>query len=256
VVTLRRKRGIVGAILATGLIVTACGGNSATSAPTTAPSSRAQATQQGQGEVIDVAGVQAAVEALKTGHDAWQFKATTYQSGTPNFSRTLTGTQRTKPSTAINVTVNQSGKPDQRYIRIANDVWFDTGTGAGLETTKASDRLVESQFKPYYLDGLVTTAETEGYLYVAVGPDSVAGVPTTHYRLADDYIADIVRNLTGITAADWAADLWIADADDSLLRMTWGPQSLDRAQLQLGADWQVTSLDCTCPVEPPAASPS
>ncbi len=187
--------------------------------------------------------------ALKV-HDSWQFTVTTYESGTPNFSRTIMGTQRTRPQAAVSSTVSQPAKPDERYTRIGDDVWYDTGTGSYTQTT-ASDSAVISQFEPYQLDGLVQSAVAQGYQFVVVGAEPVSGASTTHYRLLDATVQDIVKNMTGITAAEWAADVWTADADGSLMRIAWGPQSVDKAQLNAGFNYVVTSIDCTCPVDSP-----
>ena len=235
------------------VLLAACGSGAPVSqAPTQAAQpSRAQSTQPGQGgQPIDTAAIQAAVAALKA-HDSWQFTVTTYESGTPNFSRNVTGTQRSNPQAAVSATFSQSGQPDKRYVQIGDDVWYDAGTGSYVQTT-ASDNAVISQFQPYYLEGLVSSAQGNGYQFQPVGPDTVSAVTTTHYRLADATIQSIVQPMNGLTAADWAADVWIADADGSLMRLAWGPQSVDKAQLQTGFNYVVTSIDCTCPVDPPA----
>jgi len=232
--------------------VAACGGTGATTAPTAPPSSRAQSSNPAaSGGALDVTAVQAAVTALKTGHDSWQFTTTTYESGTPNFSRNVSGTQRVQPDDAVSLTISQAGKPDKRYTRIGTDVWFDTGNGTYTKT-KVSDQYVVPQFEPYYLNGLVSAAEVNGYEFNPVGADTVSGVAATHYRLADTFLFGIVANMSNMTPADWAADVWIADADGSLLRLAWGPTSVDKAQLQTGFDYVVTSIDCSCPVNPPA----
>ena len=240
------------AMTAIAMLSAACGGSSATPAPASvAAASHAPAGSAAVGgQTIDVAGIQAAVAALKA-HDSWQFSVTTFEAGTPNFSRLITGTQRTTPSDAVQLTMNQSGQPMKSYVRIADDVWYDAGTGTWNKTT-ASDNAVISQFEPYYLNGLVNSAESQGYQYQAIGADTIDGVASTHYRLADSFVQDIVKNMNGMTAADWAADVWISTADGSLMRLTWGPQSVDKAQVQAGVDYRITSIDCTCPVDPPA----
>jgi hypothetical protein len=222
------------------VLVAACGGNQATTPPTAPPSIAAQATNP----------VQAAMTALNNGHDSWQFTETTYEAGTPNISRTISGIQNARPSTALSFTVTQSGKPDLRYVRIGNDVWFDTGTGA-YSASKASDNYVNLQFQQFYLDGIIGAAEVQGYEYLPIGPDTVGGVEATHYRLADSQIQAVAGNAAATPPADWAADVWIADADGALLRVAWGPQSTATAQAQPGFNYAITSLDCACPVRPP-----
>jgi hypothetical protein len=233
------------AALAALLVLVACDANPATTSPSSPPASPAESTNLPQ----------AAVTALQTQHDAWQFTVTTYESGSPNFSRTIVGTQSQSSPSALSFTVTQSRKPDMRYVRIGTDVWFDTGTGA-FTKSKASDNYVNMDFQPYFFESFVSAAETEGYEFQPVGADTVSGVATTHHRLADPDIQGIVMNMTDITPADWGADLWVSNADGSLLRLAWGPQSLDKAQDQAGFDYLVTSVDCDCSIEPPRAGGS
>ena len=90
----------------------------------------------------------------------------------------------------------------------------------GIATTH-----VNAQFQPYYLDGLVASAEVSGYQYLPVGPETISGVPTTHYRLVESIVQSIIANMPGITTTDWAADVWIAKADGSLAAPGLGSRS-------------------------------
>ncbi len=226
-------------VLAALSLVVACGGSSATPSPTAVPATVHPSTNP----------VQEATSALKSEHDAWQFTLTTYEPGSPNFSRTVTGTQTAKLPTAVSFTVVQSGKPDMRYVRVGTDVWNDTGAGS-FTKTKASDAYVNLAFQTFYLDSILSEAATAGYEFDKVGAETVSGIAATHYRLADNFVQGLVAN-TGTAAADWAADVWIADSDGSLVRLTWGPQSIDNVQDQTGFDYLVTSVDCNCPIGPP-----
>ena len=235
------------------ILVAACGGGStASQAPSqVAQSSHASSSGGQAGQPVDITGIQAAVAATKA-HDSWQFTTVTYESGTPNYSNNVVGTQRSTPQPAVKTTISRTGMPDKIYIQIGNDVWYDDATGSFVQTT-ASDNAVIQAFQPYYLDGLAQSAEDSGYEFQPVGPDTVSGVPTMHYRLDDATIQSIVSNMKGMTTADWAADVWIATTDGSFMRLAWGPQSTDKAQLQPGFNYVITSLDCVCPVDPPAA---
>ena len=250
------KRGVLA--FAVMLTLAACGGNAPqTQAPGSASSQvpqspRSQVTQAAQaGDPIDTAGIQAAVDTLKT-HDSWTFEATGYSSGTPNFQQTITGTQRTKPQPAVSATHNSPNASNFHYIRIGDDIWYDAGQGTYTEVTSADAKNLIAQYEPYYLDGVVKSAQVQGYEYEPVGSETVSGIATTHYRLADATIEQIVESMKGITAADWAADVYISDADGSLIRLAWGPQSVDKAQITMGFNYVVTSIDCSCPVDPPA----
>ncbi|HEY5488777.1 MAG TPA: hypothetical protein VIK00_02980, partial [Candidatus Limnocylindrales bacterium] len=226
-------------------LLAACGGNQATTSPTSPPTSTAESTNLAE----------AAVTALETEHASWQFTVTTYESGTPNLSRMIAGTQSQRSPTAVSFKVSLSGKPDMRYVRVGTDVWSDTGTGA-YARSKSSDNYVNMVFQPYYLDSLVDAAVIPGYEFDTVGADTVSGVAATHYRLADADIQGIVANMPGVTPADWAADLWIGNADASLLRLAWGPQSLGKVEDQMGFNYVVTSVDCSCSIVPPLAGGS
>jgi hypothetical protein len=230
-------------LLTTVLLLAACGANEATTSPTTPPATLAQNANPAL----------AAVNALKTQHPTWQYTVTTYELGSPNFSRTIAGTEKTTPPTAVQFTVSQSAKPDLRYVRLGTDIWYDTGT-ASYTRSKADDQYVNADFQSYYMDSIVGAAESAGLDFETVGAETVSGVATTHYRLTDSAIAGMVANMTDVTPDDLAADMWVSDADGSLMRLAWGPKSLEKAQPQTGFDYVVTSLDCNCPVKPPAAS--
>jgi len=227
-------------MLGIALLLTACGGNLATPIPTPSPIATAAATNP----VAD------AVEALSQ-HESWQFSATTYESGTPNFSRTLKGTQSPKAPSAVGFTVTQAGKPTLKYVRLGTDVWYDNGIGS-FSATKADDSYMNLDFQQFYLDTMLRGPETPGYQFDEVGEEAVGGIAATHYRLADTYVQSLI-GATGVSSADWAADVWVSDADGSLLRLTWGPQSLDNVQAQTGFDYTVTSVDCDCPIKPPTS---
>jgi hypothetical protein len=227
------------------LLAGACAGTAPSPSPTEPPPT--------QTAVLATNAAQSAVTALKT-HDSWQYTVTTYEPGSPSFSHTITGTQTSKTPASLQFTVAQTGKPTLTYVRIGTDVWYDDAGKGSYTTSKASDNYVNLEFQPFFSDSIVEPAETQGYEFNSVGPDAVGGVTATHYRLADAYIESVVGNATGVTAADWAADLWTSDADGSLLRLTWGPQTLDKAQGAAGFDYEVTALDCSCPVKRPTTA--
>jgi hypothetical protein len=244
-------------LAAIAVLGVACGGAPPTQAPgassvqTTLP----EVTLGGPpvaGEPIDSTAIQSAVTALKA-HDAWQFSVTLIRAGAPNTSQTINGTQRTAPQSAISAAQTVPGSNDFHYIRIGDDIWFDVGQATYTHVPASEATNLIAQYEPYYLDGLVTAAESQNYEFEPVGDESVSGVSTTHYRLSDDDVADIVETMHDITAAEWAADVWIAKDDGALMRIAWGPQSVDKAQIPVGFNYVVTSLDCACPIDPPTS---
>ena len=148
--------------------------------------------------------------------------------------------------------MTQSGKPDMRYVRLGTDIWFDSGTGSYAKS-KASDNYVNLDFQNYFLDSIVGAAETQGFEYQ---PSRRGHASTESRRRTIAWRTTISRaswrTCPVITPADFGADIWVSDADGSLLRLTWGPQATDKAQPQTGYDYTVTAVDCDCAIRPPA----
>ena len=231
------------ALTITALLFAACGGNTPTPTPTLPPPTAAASTNA----------VETALAALKSEHQSWQYTMKTYDGGTPNFTRTVDGTEAPGSPSAAKLTITQSGKPDMSYVRLGTKVWFDSGTGSYTAAT-ADDQYVNLDFEPLFFSTLVVAAENQGYEFDAVGPDTVNGTAATHYRMPESQVEAALGNSVGITPADWGADVWTSDADGSLLRLQWGPQSVENAQTETGFDYTVTALDCDCPIKPPTAS--
>jgi hypothetical protein len=235
---------VLGAVV-TLVVVAACGGVAPTPVPTLPPQPSPTPTANL---------VQTAVDTLESQHNSWQFTTTTYESGSPTFSRLIKGTQAPKSPSGLSFVITTPNKPSMKYVRLGNDVWFDSGTGSFTQS-KADDNYVNLAFQQFYLDNLLTAVETPGFEFNSVGDEDVGGIAATHYRLADPYVQSLLGS-SGLTPADWGADAWISDADGSLLRLTWGPQSVDKAQAQPGFDYTVTAVDCNCPIKPPTTGTS
>jgi len=244
-------RVILGATLAVALA--ACGGASPASEGPGGSSGPAPASgPPAPDQPIDMSAISGAVGSLET-HDSWTFTADVVQTGQPDaFERTLSGTERRSPEQAVSATFSQPDEPDQRYIRIGDDIWYDAGVGTFTQTTAQDSPDVVTQYEPFYLDNLAESATEQDYQFDPVGDETVNGIATQHYRLAQAERDRIVSNMLNITADQWAGDVWIAKDGGYLVRLTWGPQTLDTAQIPVGFDYAVTGVDCDCPVSPPS----
>ena len=84
-----------------------------------------------------------------------------------------------------------------------------------------------------------------------VGEEVISGINTMHYAMSEADKEDVVQTL-GIDPAGWAGDVWIATDGGYAMRVAWGPQSIDDAQISTGFNYVVTAVNCECPIEPPA----
>jgi hypothetical protein len=253
------------AIAAIALLVIACGGGQGT--PTAAPTSGSGQTPgattsatantattgptAAAGEPIGSAQVQTAVDALKA-QDSWQFEVTATTMGlSEGVQNTITGTQRTTPESAIDATHPQPGGSDFHYIRIGDAIWYDVGTDSFTEVQADDAENLIAQYEPYYLNGLAESMLSQDFEFEPVGDEDVSGVATTHYQMSEEDREDVTE-LLDIDPADWAGDVWIAKDGGHLMRMAWGPQSVEDAGISIGFDYLVTAVNCDCPIEPPA----
>jgi hypothetical protein len=248
------RNGIVTALGAM-LILVACsgGGSTPTGAGSPQQTGAAQSSVGGPpapGESIDSAAIAAAVDALES-HDSWLFDASYLMTGFDEPS-TITGTERRQPETAIDAVHKQPDGGEFRYVRIGNQIWYDAGTGDFSMVDAADAENLIDQYEPYYLAGLADSAQQQGFEFNPVGAETVSGIATTHYQLDEFYRERAVQIYDNITADEWAGDAWIANDGGYLVRLTWGPQTPETAQLTIGFDYTVTAVDCDCPIEPPA----
>ena len=235
-------------------IVIACGGSTATSAPTGAASSAPPGVSgpPAGGDTIDTAAIQAAIAELQA-HDSWDFEARYITAGPDGgFERTLSGTECRSPQQAVDALHQQPDGPDFRYVRIGDDIWYDVGTGSFTQVQAGDAGNLIDQYEPYYLVGLAESATSQGYEYELVNTDVMGGEESYHYRLSQAEREDIVESMEGITADQWGGDAWIALEGGSLMRLDWGPQTVDTAQIPTGFSYVVTSINTGCAVEPPA----
>jgi hypothetical protein len=251
-----RVVGAVGVVL----ILVACGGGATTSnAPTSARPS--QTTGAGSaatpvaiepGEPIDAAAIATAKDALEA-HDSWQFEVSYIQTGY-DAPATISGTERRSPEVAVDATHHQTDGSDFRYIRIGDEIWYDAGTSEFTKVDAANAKNLIDQYEPYYLEGLADSAQQQGFEFNPIDTEVLNGISTTHYQLDEFYRERAVQLYDDITADQWAGDAWIANDGGYLVRLTWGPQTPETAQITIGFDYVVTAVDCDCPIEPPPTS--
>jgi hypothetical protein len=209
------------------------------------------------GGAQDSTGLGAAFTALQA-HDSWQFTVTyrLTELGEP-VERTVTGTERRKPQVAVDASHPQPDGTSFRYIRIGDDIWANLGTAVFYHYDAAGSKNLISQYEDFYAAALVTTVTANTNIeFDPVGDDSVNGIAATHYRAPARDLENIAQ-LVSLTPEQWAADAWLAKDGGYLVRLAWGPKTLDTAQPLIGFDYQVTAVDCSCPIEPPTnvASP-
>jgi hypothetical protein len=246
------------------LLISACGGTTGTGitqAPgaTATPTTGGQATppNPGTGESIDSDGVAAALTALQ-GLDSWTFEVKTWtKSLGETREQDVSGTQRKKPEVAVDA-IHTSPSGEFRYIRIGDDLWTNLGTDVFYHYAAADSETLISQYEPLYVNGLAgTVAGFSRIEYEPVGPETIHGISTVHYRASETDREYLVQSYSGITADQWAADIWLAVDGGYIVRLAWGPQTLDTAQASMGFLYETTSVNCACPIEPPTnvASP-
>lgn len=245
-------------------LMTACGGTGTpgvTQAPgaTATPTSAGQPTPAGPGtgESIDSDGVAAALTALNA-LDSWTFEVKTWtKSLGETREQDVSGTERRKPEVAVDAT-HHSPSGDFHYIRIGDDLWTNLGTDVFYHYDAADSANLISQYEPLYVNGLVeTVAGFTRVEYEPVGPETVNGIAAVHYRASQSDREYLVQSYGGLTADQWAAEIWLAVDRGYLVRLAWGPQTPETAQATMGFLYDTKSTNCECPISPPTnvASP-
>jgi hypothetical protein len=201
------------------------------------------------GQSLDSEGVRASLTALQA-LDSWTFQGTYWTKVLGEASeQSVTGTERRKPQVAVDAT-HHGPTGDYRYIRIGDTIWVDLGTGSFTQANAPDSPNLVDQYEPLYIAALVSTALGSTVTYDAIAEETVNGIPATHYQLAEDDKQNLA-NLVGLTPEQLAGDLWLAKDGGYLVGFAWGPQSVDTAGPFMGFKYEVTSVNCTCPVAPP-----
>ncbi|HYI21732.1 MAG TPA: hypothetical protein VEX62_03755 [Candidatus Limnocylindrales bacterium] len=244
----------VTAFLVLIVILAACGGGSTTSqSPSTSAAPSAQGTPPVvTGDAIDSETVGAAVAALQA-MESWTFDVSTITMGLETGVRTtITGTERNAPQKAVKAShVPVIGDPPFQYIRIEDDIWFDTGTGTFTQVEAAEAENLIDQYEPYYLTGLAQSAVDNDFQFEPVGTEVINTIEAMHYRLSEEDLEQITET-TELSPDQWGGDVWIATDGGYLVQLAWGPQTPADALLTTGFIYTVTDVDCECPIEPPA----
>lgn len=244
-------------LLTVMLIVAACGGVSPPAASPTPGSDTTPGAQptpdgpppNGQADYITTDDIAAAFAALEA-QGSWTFDSTFYLEGYGD-ATTVSGTERRAPETAIDA-VHASELGEYHYIRIDNDVWTDVGAGFAHALASESPNLL-AQYEPLHLAGVVdtTTGWRRTVEYDYVGEETVNGVAATRYTL-NEFDRESLTERNDLEPEQWAGDVWLAQDGGHLVRFVWGPQSVEAAPAApFGLVYDVTSVNCSCPVEPP-----
>ena len=248
------------ALILLAALAVACGGGASTA--TNRPSAGgppAASTAPGQptplvveeGEPIEREHVLAAFEALES-VDSWTFTTTYWVKGsTENFEQTITGTERRNPAFAIDAIHEQPDGDEYRYIRVEDDIWTDVATGEFFHSDAAGSENLIEQYEPYYGAALVDDAAGGGSLeFEPVGIETVNSRPAMHYTLSENDRENAVQFLD-IEPSQFAGEIWIAIDGGHLVALAWGPQSKETAGSTMGFRYDVTSVNCECPIEAP-----
>ncbi len=235
-------------------VVAGCGG-SLPGAPTASPDASEPASDPPPtggsigGESLDSEGVRASLNALQA-LDSWTFKGTYWTKSLGEaLEQSAAGTERRKPHVAVDAT-HHGPSGDFRYIRIGDTIWFDLGTGSFTQASAPDSPNLIDQYEPQYIAALVSMAVGSAVTYDVIAEETVNTIPTTHYQLAEDNKQDLA-DLMGLTTDQVAGDLWLAKDGGYLVGFAWGPQTVDTAGPFMGLKYEVTSVNCACPVTPP-----
>jgi hypothetical protein len=197
----------------------------------------------------------AALTALQA-RDSWMFQVKAFTKDLGEAAeQDVTGTERRKPQVAVDAT-HHGPTGDFRYIRIGDDIWVDLGQGTFYHYGAADSANLISQYEPFYIAALVAEAAGSSTHYTAISEENVINIRAVHYRMTEEDRTSAAQ-FVGLTADQWAGDVWIAQDGGYLVRFIWGPQTLDTASPIMGFNYDTTAVNCTCPISPPTnvASP-
>ncbi len=255
-----RTRWTTVSLLATTLLVAACGGSSATTAPgspgpvaTTGPAATAAAATaapQGSGGT----GVGGAVTALEN-LSSYKFEIGLAAEGSASFSlvpsggsMTIGGTVILKPTVAMDMTMSTKDASGSQavfgYRIIGDKAYVSLGPDAWMETSAADAQSTVDAFKPEnFMASFGSLSDMQ-----PVGDETKNGVATTHYK---GQAPESMGSLFGLPTGTWTMEAWVAKDGGYLVSSSIVGEATD-GKFTMSVD--ITDLDSPAnTVEPPAS---
>lgn len=237
------------------LVLAACGGTSPTQSPGGSPRPAGPtptlAPTPAPGAAVTSADVRNAMAALSR-LDSYQFTGAYFTGYAGVGSQvSLNGTERSTPTFAIDSTSQAANGPAGHYIRIANDLWVNTGVPDAFYHYDAttSGNLI-AQFEPYAVAVHIADASGLQNTYQPVGVETVNGVESMHYGLSQADRDSLIQR-SGLDPKTWAGDVWLATNGGYLVSLRFGPLFEGETEPGQGFIWDTTATNCSCPVNPP-----
>lgn len=248
-------RTAVAMLLGAAILLTGCGG-SAPPAGTGGTPPRTGTVPPGAGQGGDPAEIKPIFEAAFAklqALDSWRFTSAVNGVGLTPRESTLTGIERRKPTIAKSYDYIDS-VGTYKFVFIDGKAWRTQSpddTAAGVFTVSAPTVGNGSKDDPFAIEGWWPSVLNAAKYFTEAGEDTVGGVAARHFSFTDEKGRERYLG-TGITAADWTADLWIARDGGHLLKVAFGGPIVDggpRDDSQYR--YEVSETGCACAVEPP-----
>jgi len=218
-----RSSGPLVLLVAIAMALSACSGNSSSAAPggSGSPQLSPVATDNGGSPVATSSGSNAggggvggAANALSN-LNSYKFSMTLVGSTVvSNLSMlpgssiegngpvTLSGTIELVPDKGADINVQGF-----HLIETGGFDYFDTGNGTGFLKIQSTTSLADSFSPAQMLSSAIAPSLVGGF--DVVGTETKNGVSADHYQASASALAEL-GSITGVTAATWAADVWIA----------------------------------------------
>ena len=229
-----RTRWTTVTVLATTLLVAACGGSgSSTTAPgatgagaTSGTAVTAAPASQGTGGT-GIAGAVTALEDLSS----YKFAMTMAAEGSATFalveaggSMTIAGTVILEPEIAMDMAIstkNAAGAETALGYRIVDGkAYVSLGPDSWIETDASDAQSTVESFKPEtFMAGFSSVPNMK-----AVGDEDKNGVPTTHYK---GDAPPSVGSMFGLPTGTWTIDVWVAKEGGYLVSSVLVGESTD-----------------------------
>ena len=227
-----RSRALLTLIAATALVVSACGGSSATNKPDAANNAGASTNAGAAGASSNASAVSNGgggggltdASAAFANISSYQFNMTlaggTFSStlsalggagASGSGSMSVTGTIVLKPAEAADITV-----AGIHIIDVGGYSYMDLGTGQFIKSKSTGTSMADSFAPATMFSSAVDTSVASGYS--KVGSETKNGVSTDHYQASATALAEygsiLGAELGGATNVTWSADVWVANSGD------------------------------------------